>query len=988
MAEISIIQPGQKDRILRLGSDPVTVGRSNDCEVPSSDVKLSRKHMVIGKTQKGWYVEDLKSRNGVKVNGNPVSRLLLKDGDRIEAGSLVIVFQDQVQKAPPRKDAAPAAREPAPPPKAPPIQEFVLLMKGGAEHGKTFPLAGPATIGRGRKNTIALDYDEVSGTHLRLDWDDDAYTLVDEDSTNGTLVNGMWVKTARLKHGDEIEVGPIGMLFLEKAKGREELEKRFLSRKHTREAGFSLVDAGNLSSRHPVSSLPFEIGSSGSNHLVATDDTVSTSHARLVRDQKTLYVEDLGSTNGTYLNGHLVKRARIGHGDELSFGNAVFFLKNDEFPLPEEEETPAGARQKRIVLYGGVLAVAAVLLVALFLVLDMMERKPGVAETDGNLLSENPGFEAAIAGDKLPGWDLEKTAGHEFLLDYKAGLDGSAAVRISAAEGSPPSASAWCRGREKVKAKEGEALEFSCGARSSSLTGAAGIRIRWLSDRGAQVDEEYSDLLTGTNGWVHIRTCLKVPQGAAAAAMDLFVLGRSGTVWFDNARVARAEQGRKGREKTVLADKRLSASFTGRGIWSLAAEGETKISGGRFLVASSSGACAGSQETCLPARGYPKAGRGFVLRAEIVALPGGFPVPFEESAEVRDEGLSLSYRFDPGLGLRRGDAAAVAFSLPPSFAKWGVTAVTDSGETALPFKGFAPLKDVKGLIFRDSKDVLRLRLGAPASVRGFERAGMLNLVLGFRLGSRDEGRLGEILLEWSLPPGRVEARGLELLEAAHSRLSSGELGLALAAFEKVRDEFAELKHLADPAVQNIARLTEAATGRKLEIEAAVESLAAGADKKALEDLLFKARDFGRKFAGSRFAADAEALETRAADAYAASSGSEPFRRHLKLYRDARAAFDSEDWTEAVRLLNEICDSLEDTPMVPVSQEFLDSIEKRRGNAAEAEEWAHQKFNASQELEAAGDLARAAEVLRGILRRYPKSDWAKKASEEISRLERK
>jgi hypothetical protein len=55
------------------------------------------------------------------------------------------------------------------------------------------------------------------------------------------------------------------------------------------------------------------------------DSFVSQLHARVFRDAGSVMVEDLGSTNGTYLNGkRLTAAERITKGDRVQIGNTVF----------------------------------------------------------------------------------------------------------------------------------------------------------------------------------------------------------------------------------------------------------------------------------------------------------------------------------------------------------------------------------------------------------------------------------------------------------------------------------------------------------------------------------------------------------------------------------------------------------------------------------------------------------------------------------------
>lgn len=61
------------------------------------------------------------------------------------------------------------------------------------------------------------------------------------------------------------------------------------------------------------------IGRAKSNDIRLDDATVSGEHAVILNLQE-LYIEDLGSTNGTFLNGHKVNKRQIKHGDLVSIG--------------------------------------------------------------------------------------------------------------------------------------------------------------------------------------------------------------------------------------------------------------------------------------------------------------------------------------------------------------------------------------------------------------------------------------------------------------------------------------------------------------------------------------------------------------------------------------------------------------------------------------------------------------------------------------------
>jgi pSer/pThr/pTyr-binding forkhead associated (FHA) protein len=65
--------------------------------------------------------------------------------------------------------------------------------------------------------------------------------------------------------------------------------------------------------------------SPGCGVAMPEDIYTSTLHARLFRHNEQLWVEDLGSTNGTYVNSERISKAvRLGKGDLLQIGSTVF----------------------------------------------------------------------------------------------------------------------------------------------------------------------------------------------------------------------------------------------------------------------------------------------------------------------------------------------------------------------------------------------------------------------------------------------------------------------------------------------------------------------------------------------------------------------------------------------------------------------------------------------------------------------------------------
>lgn len=75
--------------------------------------------------------------------------------------------------------------------------------------------------------------------------------------------------------------------------------------------------AGSTIALGPINS----IGRNVNNSIYVEDDFVSATHAMLTFRGRSWFVEDQGSTNGTYVNGHRIERpVALSFGDEVTVG--------------------------------------------------------------------------------------------------------------------------------------------------------------------------------------------------------------------------------------------------------------------------------------------------------------------------------------------------------------------------------------------------------------------------------------------------------------------------------------------------------------------------------------------------------------------------------------------------------------------------------------------------------------------------------------------
>jgi two-component system, cell cycle response regulator len=94
----------------------IVLGRSPQCDVHIDQEGVSRRHAMLERTVEGAVqIVDLESRNGTFVNGEPVSRETLRDGDKIQIGGTTILkfsYQDEFDEALQRNLYDSATRDP------------------------------------------------------------------------------------------------------------------------------------------------------------------------------------------------------------------------------------------------------------------------------------------------------------------------------------------------------------------------------------------------------------------------------------------------------------------------------------------------------------------------------------------------------------------------------------------------------------------------------------------------------------------------------------------------------------------------------------------------------------------------------------------------------------------------------------------------------------------------------------------------------------
>ncbi len=179
--------------------------------------------------------------------------------------------------------------------------------------------ADGSVLGRDDAAGVPILLDGVSREHARIKWDGKGWWLEDLKSTNGTFVNGEKVLRERLQHLDVISLGrKADVVFMLRAMDAE----MPATRPGVVRAALVEADDGTV---YEIPVGEFTLGRSSACNVVANENAVSKVHARIERAADQVVLEDLSSSNGTFVNGTRVRTAVLRDTDTLELANVAKF---------------------------------------------------------------------------------------------------------------------------------------------------------------------------------------------------------------------------------------------------------------------------------------------------------------------------------------------------------------------------------------------------------------------------------------------------------------------------------------------------------------------------------------------------------------------------------------------------------------------------------------------------------------------------------------
>jgi len=206
------------------------------------------------------------------------------------------------------------------------------------------------TIGRARDNLVVVNAPEVADYHLEILVQRDDLNLVNLVPEVPVNVNGEPMTGRRaLFAGDTLTLAGIALEIIDP---KDDLPTKTpvkrpaqTSARNSRTTGWALkANHSVLKNKvYPLKSRNV-IGRSSDCDICLAAAHLSRRHAELtVTEDGVLYIKDLGSANGTYLNGKRIAEARIKRGDELRFDTLSFGVIGPADDLAKTFVRTAGA---------------------------------------------------------------------------------------------------------------------------------------------------------------------------------------------------------------------------------------------------------------------------------------------------------------------------------------------------------------------------------------------------------------------------------------------------------------------------------------------------------------------------------------------------------------------------------------------------------------------------------------------------------------------
>ena len=436
------------------------------------------------------------------------------------------------------------------------------------------------TIGRSKNSDIFLSDSRLSRHHCSIVREGEDYFVIDKGSSNGTFLNMKRISREKIRTQDVISTG-LHTLFIEeipdgaekyvefaKSLEKDGLGQKLLGVEETPEVTkaeivpdapkyvLEIVEGEGKSTVHSLSAKKTTIGRNEQNSIIIKDSLASNFHAEIIPDGENYTLHDLGSTNGTRLNGQKVIKAPLFSGCEINIGDIKLVYKNIGKPTDQDisfasRNTPH-ARMRKLEKKGSkfpfmylisAIVIIGIIIAAVNMLPDKNGTTPVVSNTppvvSENLIKDNPSFDGDVAADATPmGWlfsDIDKTT--NVFVDKAKSRTGTQSLAFkNIGDGKDQLTLNVVTLAKDISVQGGKSYKASAYILSENSIGFNAIRVRAYNSSRDSIFSEYCTIpVSRTHTDFVLSECSFVaPMWADTLSVTCLAFGSRGSVWFDD----------------------------------------------------------------------------------------------------------------------------------------------------------------------------------------------------------------------------------------------------------------------------------------------------------------------------------------------------------------------------------------------------------------------------------------------------------------------
>ena len=197
-------------------------------------------------------------------------------------------------------------------------------------------------IGRSVQADIHLPEAFVSRKHAKI-YKEGKHFIEDLGSHIGTLCHGKKIAIREMYDGDEFFIGSVKLVFQTKKEEAEEQDawadgSATMAFNASEVLSLVVEDKGEIVAHYGLSDRPMVIGRVKESDIRLENPLISRRHATVYKDGDSARIEDLGSNNGTYLNGKRISKAQVKIGDEIRIGPFSLKIVDPTRPILDQSD--------------------------------------------------------------------------------------------------------------------------------------------------------------------------------------------------------------------------------------------------------------------------------------------------------------------------------------------------------------------------------------------------------------------------------------------------------------------------------------------------------------------------------------------------------------------------------------------------------------------------------------------------------------------------